>query len=68
MGDSGKMEKYASNDYRSLHNTIVNLCKYKNEDEYFSMELARFNAINEQYKMIAFNDVTDKISKGLILT
>lgn len=65
MGDSGKMEEYASNDYRSLHNTIVNLCKYKNEDEYFSMELARFNAINEQYKMIAFNDVTDKISKGV---
>ena len=65
MGDSGKMEEYASNDYRSLHNTIVNLCKYKNEDEYFSMELARFNAINEQYKMIAFNNVTDKISKGV---
>lgn len=65
MGDSGKMEEYSSNDYRSLHNTIVNLCKYKNEDEYFSMELARFNAINEQYKMIAFNNVTDKISKGV---
>ena len=65
MGDSGKMEEYSSNDYRSLHNTIVNLCKYKNEDEYFSMELARFNAINEQYKIIAFNNVTDKISKGV---
>lgn len=65
MSDSGKMEVYDIDDYKSLHNSIVNLCKYRNEDEYMSIELARFNIINEQYKIIAFNDVTDKISKGV---
>lgn len=56
MGDSGYIESFSKKDYRNLHNTIVNLCIYRNLDEYRDAVHNSFNLLSEQYRVIDYRD------------
>ena len=73
MGASGKFERgfYNSNlnlrDYRDMHNAIVNVCAYRNLDEYIEAVIGSFNIESESFAIIDYkeNDDTQLLSNIL---
>lgn len=61
LSDNGYYEIYADGDYRNLHNAIVNLCLYKNNDDYKTAVYNSFNLLSEQYKVIGYNDAWNNL-------
>lgn len=55
LSDNGYDEIYTDGDYRNLHNAIVNLCLYKNNDDYKTAVYNSFDLLSEQYKVIGYN-------------
>ena len=64
IGDSGYEEVFTEDDYRALHNSIVNLCLYKNNDDYRAAVYNSFNLLSEQYRVIGYNDVWNESGSG----
>lgn len=72
-GDSGKFERgyYNSNldlrDYRDMHNAIVNVCTYRNIEEYIEAVVGSFNIESESFAIIDYkeNDDTQLLSNIL---